>query len=228
MHEATMGNMRPSSTLTFALLGLIAFHAGEEALAMRPMGIAGSRARRGARVLMMGEEASIPPNMDIIPGFGTAATKASQMSTEVVPADLESFFNACPTAEAAIAADPKGGEYFEGTERAVSDVVARTVVRSMCKGTGLADPAFHTIFDAIVGNGGNYVSKARYSSCVDTWMAEATDVSTDRALVTVDFGDFQGDLQKAKAGVASAYAVLYGLIFGGAGLAAYYTYVMSQ
>ena len=108
------------------------------------------------------------------------------------------------------------------------------------------------------------MSKARYSSCVDTWMAEATDVSTDRALVTVDFGDFQGgwwvvgggcqhaphffkcthhtwwtpthvvhwsaagDLQKAKAGVASAYAVLYGLIFGGAGLAAYYTYVMSQ
>ena len=37
-----------------------------------------------------------------------------------------------------------------------------------------------------------------------------------------------GNLQKAKAGVASAYAVLYGLIFGGAGLAAYYTYVMSQ
>ena len=36
------------------------------------------------------------------------------------------------------------------------------------------------------------MSKARYSSCVDTWMAEATDVSTDRALVTVDFGDFQG------------------------------------
>ena len=69
-----MGNMRPSvSTLTFALLDLLAFHAGEghalvapvgRSTAMRPVVVAGSRARRGAgrraRVLMMGEEASTP------------------------------------------------------------------------------------------------------------------------------------------------------------------------